>query len=166
MPFILRVIRRASQTDSFPNTQREAHALLDLIGGSDPSYISRLENELEEAVSEPCPACKEPVSMETTARPACIKGHTWGEFDRLVQLYNLIPLEDTCVVSSFIMATPFVRSCIGCKRKAFLPLSMRSTFKVGSNWLPTIAQSWIVEELLEAVTRCLYCGNSFIATVQ
>ncbi|KAF9025353.1 hypothetical protein BDZ89DRAFT_953917 [Hymenopellis radicata] len=149
MPFILRVIRRASQADSPPNTQREVHALLGLIGGSDPSCISRLENELDEAVSEPCPACKEPVNMETTARPACINGHTW----------------DSCVVSSFIMATPFVRSCIGCKRKAFLPSSMRSTFKVENNWLPTIAQSWIVDELLEAVTRCLYCGNSFIVTI-
>jgi general transcription factor 3C polypeptide 4 len=25
------------------------------------------------------------------------------------------------------------------------------------------ARSWIVEELLEAVNRCLFCGNSFVS---
>lgn len=68
-----------------------------------------------------------------------------------------------CSVTSFILSTSMVRTCIGCSRKALLPVSQSSA--VDDNWLPTAARSWVVKELLEAVQRCLFCGNSFVAIV-
>lgn len=56
-----------------------------------------------------------------------------------------------------------VRTCIGCSRKALLPVSQ--SLAVDESWLPTAARSWIVKELLEAVQRCLFCGNSFVVIV-
>ena len=61
-----------------------------------------------------------------------------------------------CSVTTFILSTPWVRTCVGCSRKAFLPPSAHKE-------LPTIAQVWIVEELLEAVHRCLFCNNGFVS---
>ena len=55
-----------------------------------------------------------------------------------------------------------VRTCIGCSRKALLPVPCSA---VDENWLPVAARSWIVKELLEAVQRCLFCGNSFVGIV-
>ena len=61
-----------------------------------------------------------------------------------------------CSVTTFILSTPWVRTCVGCSRKAFLPPSTHKE-------LPTIAQVWVVEELLEAVHRCLFCNNGFVS---
>jgi len=33
--------------------------------------------------------------------------------------------------------------------------------KIGQS-LPVVAQGWVVEELLEAVKNCLFCGNGFV----
>lgn len=56
-----------------------------------------------------------------------------------------------------------VRTCIGCSRKALLPVPQSPA--VDESWLPAAARSWIVKELLEAVQRCLFCGNSFVGIV-
>ena len=57
-----------------------------------------------------------------------------------------------CTITSFILSSPFVRTCIGCTRKAFLPPSSRPPDIAGSSmWYPEAGQSWIVEELLEAL---------------
>ena len=61
-----------------------------------------------------------------------------------------------CAVTTFILSTPWVRTCVGCSRKAFLPPSVHKE-------LPTVAQAWVVEELLEAVHRCLFCNNGFVS---
>lgn len=55
-----------------------------------------------------------------------------------------------------------VRTCVGCSRKAFLPPVQGGT---AQSWLPTAARSWLVEELLHAVRRCFFCGNSFVTLV-
>ena len=57
-----------------------------------------------------------------------------------------------------------VRRCVGCSRKALLPLSCNLHSDTG-NWLPPPAQNWIVEELLEAAARCLFCGNVFTSVL-
>ncbi|GLB43382.1 hypothetical protein LshimejAT787_1302830 [Lyophyllum shimeji] len=49
-----------------------------------------------------------------------------------------------CSITSFILSTGMVRRC-----------------SVAS-WLPKPAQSWVVEELLEAASRCLFCGDIFV----
>lgn len=56
-----------------------------------------------------------------------------------------------------------VRTCIGCSRKALLPVPQSPA--VDESWLPAAARSWMVKELLEAVQRCLFCGNSFVGIV-
>ena len=65
-----------------------------------------------------------------------------------------------CSVTSFILSTAMVRRCVGCHRKALLPLSCNLSPDI-EDWLPQLAKSWVVEELLEAVARCLFCGNAF-----
>lgn len=47
-----------------------------------------------------------------------------------------------------------------CCRKAFLPPSALD--KTQGQELPHIATSWVVEEVLEAVKKCLFCGNGFV----
>ncbi|KAK0457870.1 transcription factor IIIC subunit delta N-term-domain-containing protein [Desarmillaria tabescens] len=148
MPFVRRVIYLSSLADSPPSVQCAARDLMNAIGAIQPPIIDRACLQGEVAMTEPCPACGEELDTTSTAHPACPNGHLW----------------DCCTITSFIMATPMVRSCIGCKRKSFLPLSRQSR-SAKLNWLPPMAQSWVVEELLEACKRCLYCGNNFVSIV-
>ncbi|PBK65899.1 hypothetical protein ARMSODRAFT_960807 [Armillaria solidipes] len=148
MPFVQRVIYLSSLADSPSSLQCAARDLMDAIGAIQPPIINHTPLRGEVATTEPCPACGEELDTTATSRSACPNGHLW----------------DCCTVTSFIMATPMVRSCIGCKRKSFLPLS-RQSGQAAPNWLPPMAQSWVVEELLEASRRCLYCGNNFVSIV-
>lgn len=148
MPFVRRAIYLSSLADSPPAVQSAARDLMDAISALQPPIVSHARLCGEVAMTEPCPACGEELDTTATARPACPNGHLW----------------DCCAVTSFIMATPMVRSCTGCKRKSFLPLSRQSEPAM-PNWLPPMAQSWVVEELLEASSRCLYCGNNFVSIV-
>jgi general transcription factor 3C protein 4 len=77
-----------------------------------------------------------------------------------------------CSITSFILATPMARTCVGCKRKAFLPPALRRATDADAmavdgeleedvGHLPDAARSWVVKELLRAVCKCLFCGNSF-----
>src|SRR5882762_9932844 len=95
-------------------------------------------------------------SVQTVMRGVCFFLHTC-----LILLLPTSSILARCSVTSFILATPMVRTCVGCSRKAFLPLSRKEP--ASPNWLPVAAQSWIVEELLEAVHCCLFCGNSFVS---
>jgi general transcription factor 3C protein 4 len=80
-----------------------------------------------------------------------------------------------------------VQTCLGCARKAFLP-AVRSRYQQdggrelnsgvglsertpaedartdGDSGLldvPAIGRGWVMQELLKAVRRCLFCGNNF-----
>jgi general transcription factor 3C polypeptide 4 len=80
-----------------------------------------------------------------------------------------------------------VQTCLGCARKAFRP-SVRSRHQqdvggelnsdaelsgrtaaedprtVGDSGIveaPAIGRGWVIQELLKAVRRCLFCGNNF-----
>lgn len=66
-----------------------------------------------------------------------------------------------CSITSFVLATPSVRTCVGCARKALLPVSATAP----GTRLPLPVQSWVVQELLEATDRCLFCGNTFVTLV-
>ena len=84
-----------------------------------------------------------------------------------------------CSITSFILSTPMVRTCVGCTRKAFLPPIRKQAKKPEDDGmevdgtpgdiepdvthLPPAARSWIVQGLLRAATRCLFCGNSFVS---
>lgn len=55
-----------------------------------------------------------------------------------------------------------VRTCLGCGRKAFLP---RQGDETPASWLPDMGRNWFVQDVLEAVRRCLFCGNNFVTLV-
>ena len=83
-----------------------------------------------------------------------------------------------------------VRTCLGCARKAFLPTaSYRRPLEREREFIPGMeaerspaegsstledsatenlratGRGWVVQELLEAVHRCLFCGNNFITLI-
>ncbi|KJA14204.1 hypothetical protein HYPSUDRAFT_195326 [Hypholoma sublateritium FD-334 SS-4] len=91
-------------------------------------------------LDELCPACGVAVPLQDITTAVCANGHTWPR----------------CSVTTFILSTAAVRTCVGCSRKAFLPPSAKKG-------LPDIAHGWVVEELLEAVHHCLFCNNQFIS---
>lgn len=72
-----------------------------------------------------------------------------------------------CSVTTFILSTASVRTCIGCKRKAFLPPSAMNNGREEERvqHLPPPARGPIALELLEAAQRCLFCGNKFVCIV-
>ncbi|KAI0340524.1 hypothetical protein BDW22DRAFT_1398185 [Trametopsis cervina] len=94
-------------------------------------------------LDELCPACNAFIPFLDLQSAICPNGHRWLR----------------CSVTSFVLATPMVRTCIGCSRKAFLPPRPGSQ---STPWLPAAARSWLVEDLLEAARRCFFCGNSFV----
>jgi len=100
--------------------------------------------EDQKHLDEICPACGVVIPLEDMTSARCINGHSWPR----------------CSVTTFVLSTSWVRTCVGCCRKAFLPVSALDE-SLGQE-LPVLARSWVVEELLEAVTKCLFCGNGFI----
>jgi len=108
------------------------HRVTDTLMSFGPSFGA------ENVYAVPCPACKEALTMQNLETAMCARGHTWGR----------------CSVTFLVLAIPVVRTCIGCRRKALLPLESGTTI--------TMADSWVAQALLEAARRCLYCGNRFV----
>jgi len=140
IPFVLRIIVQSLLPNSPPDLSIEAERLSELVHSAMPPGVS-----MSYDLNERCPACNAEVPLQDVTSAVCSNGHAWAR----------------CSITSFILATPMVRTCIGCSRKAFLPSSIHNQSEV-QNWLPTAAQSWVVEELIEAVQCCLFCGNSFV----
>ena len=92
-------------------------------------------------------------------------------FLQFVALLNQCFIIARCSVTTFILSTAFVRTCVGCKRKAFLAPSSSSTVSMNGDdeerlkYLPAVAKGWLVEELLEATERCLFCENALVCIV-
>lgn len=62
-----------------------------------------------------------------------------------------------CSITTLVLATSQVRTCLGCTRKAFSPVLS------GSEGQPSIvAESQLMAGILQAATRCLFCGNRFV----
>ncbi|KAM6495091.1 putative zinc-finger of transcription factor IIIC complex domain containing protein [Amanita muscaria] len=128
-------------------------ASLDLI--NEMQQIAEVVKAIETdgIAEEACPACGAEVPVKDIRKAVCANGHLWTR----------------CSVTTFILSTAFVRTCVGCKRKAFLAPSAMSNMNDGSegklDYLPIVAKSWIVGELLEAARRCLFCGNGFVCIV-
>ncbi|KAJ6616962.1 transcription factor IIIC subunit delta N-term-domain-containing protein [Mycena sp. CBHHK59/15] len=143
IPFVIRIALQSSLPGAPPEIRSQAESLMDAVCSTQP-FISR-EIAVQQAMEEQCPACGLSVCLGGESEASCANGHTWGR----------------CSVTSFVLSTPMLRTCMGCSRKAFLPLSCRSN--PASSWLPKPAQSWVVEEFLEAASRCLFCGNNFVS---
>lgn len=138
IPFVLREVVQSLLPGSPQDLADEAQALSDTLTASfsiDPAIAG---------LHEHCPACHAEVPLCDITRATCPNGHTWAR----------------CSITSFILSTSKVRTCIGCSRKALLPFAAPD-----ESQLPAVAQSWIVRDLLEAVQRCLFCGNSFVEIV-
>ncbi|KAF9449875.1 hypothetical protein P691DRAFT_727240 [Macrolepiota fuliginosa MF-IS2] len=144
IPFVLRTVMQSLLPGSPPYLSAEAQALSQRVQARIPIQHSKTGDPTHEAV-ERCPACGVVVQLQDITVANCANGHRWPR----------------CSITTFILSTPSVRTCIGCSRKAFLPLSSR-TSPEQLNWLPQLARGWVVEELLEAVQRCLFCNNSFV----
>ncbi|KAJ7623747.1 transcription factor IIIC subunit delta N-term-domain-containing protein [Roridomyces roridus] len=140
IPFLMRIALQSSMPGVPPELRADTESLLNAISSSIPSF-SRETSE-KDSLEESCPACGGVITLDSGAESRCAQGHIWGR----------------CSVTSFILSTPKLRTCGGCGRKAF---SAPSRDANNGNWLPPAARSWVVEELLEAAPRCLFCGNNF-----
>ncbi|GLB40900.1 putative transcription factor IIIC subunit delta N-term [Lyophyllum shimeji] len=135
IPFVLRMVVQSMLPGSPPDLSAEGENLQAVSQAAvfpDPSLapVTNIFNEL-------CPACRVEVPLQDITTATCSNGHTWAR----------------CSITTFILSTPFVRTCVGCSRKAFLPLSASAL--PAQNWLPDTARGWVVEELLEAVHRSI-----------
>lgn len=142
VPFVLRVVVQSLLPGSPSDLSSEAQALSDKVNAM------MAIGQGWDGLHEMCPACHVEVPLQDITQATCLKGHLWAR----------------CSVTSFILSTAMVRTCIGCNRKALLPPS-QSFPTEDDSWMPVAARSWVVKELLESVDRCLFCGNSFVRIV-
>ena len=164
MPFISRMVVQSLLPGSPPDLSEEGRNLSNLVqhlvvGGKGPLTPFDIANQLNEI----CPACGVQVPLKDITMAICDNGHSWRVFLFFLIIFwfeTTTKIRNTflarCSVTTFILSTPWVRTCVACSRKAFLPPSVHKE-------LPTIAQAWVVEELLEAVHRCLFCNNGFVS---
>ncbi|KAK7031634.1 transcription factor IIIC subunit delta N-term-domain-containing protein [Favolaschia claudopus] len=139
IPFLMRIALQASQSNVPVELASNARSLIAGLESHIPSFST--ENYQKQAMQETCPACGLMIWLDDGSEGTCSRGHSWAR----------------CSVTTFLLSTPNVRTCSGCTRKAFLPVS-----SCGSpEFLPYPARSWLVEEFLEAASRCLFCGNFF-----
>ncbi|KAJ7097604.1 putative zinc-finger of transcription factor IIIC complex-domain-containing protein [Mycena epipterygia] len=143
VPFVLRLVVQSLLPGSPADLTTEGENLSSALHSVVPSNA-----DVFIGLNESCPACKAEVPLQEITSAVCPNGHTWLR----------------CSITTFILSTPLVRTCVGCSRKAFLPLSSRDAATT-VNWLPEDGRGWVVEELLEAVHRCLFCGNTFVSVL-
>ncbi|KDR79253.1 hypothetical protein GALMADRAFT_93153 [Galerina marginata CBS 339.88] len=149
IPFVSRVIVQSLLPGCPPDLAEEGKQLSKLIQPlvrSEPTSavsgasVAVPSDELVNKLNEACPACGVEVPLHDITTAVCANKHSWAR----------------CSVTTFILSTPWVRTCVGCSRKAFLAPS-------SGKGLPPLAQGWVAEELLEAVNRCLFCNNGFVS---
>ncbi|KAJ3821273.1 transcription factor IIIC subunit delta N-term-domain-containing protein [Lentinula raphanica] len=144
VPFVLRLVVQSSLPSSPANLLAEGKQLSALAERIVP--LDKHGKHLHER----CPACGVEVLLQDIISATCQNGHTWSR----------------CSITTFILSTTHVRTCIGCTRKAFLPLSGLEESGGLREFLPAaVRNSRFVEELLEAVHRCLFCGNAFVSVL-
>lgn len=155
----MRMVIQSLLPGSPPDLTAEGKHLSSIAQAALPAPANNTFNEL-------CPACQVEVPLQDITTAICSNGHTWGRSIHIVSVIIINPPYPVarCSITTFILSTPLVRTCIGCSRKAFLPLSTPNA-PASQNWLPPAARGWVVEELLEAVHRCLFCNNSFVTLV-
>ncbi|KAF8917721.1 transcription factor IIIC subunit delta N-term-domain-containing protein [Mucidula mucida] len=140
VPFALRMVVQSLLPGCPPDLSSEGQLISEKIRALLP------DDQTTNSLVERCPACKEEIPLQNITGAVCSKGHTWSR----------------CSITTFILSTPYVRTCVGCTRKAFLPPSS-SAVPADRTWLPPAGRGWVVEELLEAVHRCLFCSNTFVS---
>lgn len=115
----------------------------------------------EHPLEEICPACKTEVPFRDIRTAVCQNGHPWSESQPLKPWNNFIHrpcgTSARCWVTTLILATSQVRTCLGCARKAFPPVQLSS-----GGHPSMISESQLMAGVLQAATRCLFCGNRFV----
>ena len=184
--FVLRVVIQCMLPGTPQELSAEAQTLADKVTTSFPPSGGGLSGLLEQ-----CPACGVEIPLADTASAVCLNGHRWCEafmtFD-VCPLVLIAPLNNSarCSVTSFVLAGTMVRTCVCCARKAFLPAARslhrpddgdvttgERTSTTGTAEDPIMAEDleaedrpgWLVQELLKAVRRCLFCGNNFATLI-
>ncbi|KAJ7065359.1 transcription factor IIIC subunit delta N-term-domain-containing protein [Mycena amicta] len=138
-PFVIRIALQAASPGAPPALRADAARLLSAL----PPALSSTSTQ-QAALEEICLACGLTMNIAGGGGcdSVCANGHSWGR----------------CAATTFILSTPKVRTCTGCARKVFMAPSEENEV---SSILPPLAQSWVVEAFLKAVTRCMFCGNTF-----
>ncbi|KAF9479133.1 hypothetical protein BDN70DRAFT_709576 [Pholiota conissans] len=142
IPFVSRIILQSLLHGCPPDLTEEVNQLSTLIQPfiETSTAAGSVSEGILNTLNESCPACRVEVPLQDITTAVCTNGHSWAR----------------CSVTTFILSTPWVRTCVGCSRKAFLPPSAK-------RGLPAIARGWVVEELLEAVHHCLFCNNHLVS---
>ncbi|KAH7105938.1 putative zinc-finger of transcription factor IIIC complex-domain-containing protein [Auriculariales sp. MPI-PUGE-AT-0066] len=96
-----------------------------------------------------CPACDEAIVTYDVGNARCARGHVWA----------------ICSVTASILATPHLRTCSVCNRKALLAPSQTHSLNTRDTLLLVAARSWLAGALSEASRRCPYCGGLFVVLV-
>ena len=115
----------------------------------------------ELSMGEECPACKSEIPFGDIRTAACQNGHPWskctllGFFDGFI--YSFTNASVRCSITTLVLATSRVRTCLGCTRKAFSPVQL----DLGDH-PSAVAESELMAGVLQAATRCLFCGNRFV----
>ncbi|KAJ7054193.1 putative zinc-finger of transcription factor IIIC complex-domain-containing protein [Mycena amicta] len=147
VPFVLRMVMHTMLTDTGAlRVPQDLNQEGELLAHTMANALPSTQPEVAAGLNESCPACRVEIPFREVGSAVCAGGHHWGR----------------CSITTFILSSPRVRTCVGCGRKAFLP---PSTSGDGPSSLPPSARGWVVEELLEAVQRCLFCGNSFVSVL-
>ncbi|PCH44432.1 hypothetical protein WOLCODRAFT_105111 [Wolfiporia cocos MD-104 SS10] len=144
IPFVIRVIVQAFHA-SAPDLAQESTELAHSLRSRFPENNALSDQNL--SMNELCPACHAsiPLPLQKLGAAVCPNGHVWAQ----------------CSITSFLLASPMVRTCIGCGRKAFLPPN-----HTGNNWLPDdVRRSWLAVDILDATRRCFFCGSNFVTLV-
>ncbi|KAI0695325.1 putative zinc-finger of transcription factor IIIC complex-domain-containing protein [Cerioporus squamosus] len=191
--FARRTIHQATTAGAGPVLAKEAEKLLaqlppaphsgsagvQISAASPAVEINHVQGEVR--LDEQCPACSGAVPLQSMDGDSavCTNGHVWAR----------------CCVTSFLLATPMVRTCIGCGRKALLPPSAPARAapepsssgdangsldypdaRVGDPQAPPMLYppggidglpnaARFVQDLLDATRRCPFCGNNFVVLV-
>ncbi|PIL25172.1 hypothetical protein GSI_13061 [Ganoderma sinense ZZ0214-1] len=106
----LTLLRHISALGAPPALAKEAEILLAHFSRSaphpEPINASATPTASVDSLDEPCPACgaSVPLVPSETENAMCTNGHVWAR----------------CCITSFLLSTPMVRTCVGCSRKALL----------------------------------------------
>ncbi|KAF7303878.1 hypothetical protein MIND_00617900 [Mycena indigotica] len=136
-PFVFRMVMHTLLADVPVGLKEEGTLLARAMTATLPNTESNVTNGLTEF----CPACRVEIPFTQVGVAICSRRHHW----------------DRCSITTFILSSTRVRACVGCGRKAFLSSD--------DNGLPPSARGWAITALLEAIQRCLFCGNTFASAL-
>jgi general transcription factor 3C protein 4 len=115
----------------------------------------------ELSIIEECPACGSGIPFRDIRTATCQNEHPWGKCS-LSGFFNGFTYSSAnapvrCSITTLVLATSQVRTCLGCTRKAFSPVQS------GLGGHPSaVVESELVAGILRAATRCSFCGNRFV----